>query len=140
MIDHIADLGGLFREMHRVCRQSGFVVISVMHPAMMLRGVQARFKDPASGREIRPASCAHQLSDYVMAAVRPGFSLDLLSEQAVDEHWPTVSSAPGAIWLADVFLMRLAPASGSKPRRSVGVEMKTYRMRDHGDRARNYNE
>ena len=43
VIDHISDLDGLFREMHRVCRSAGFVVISVMHPAMMLRGVQARF-------------------------------------------------------------------------------------------------
>src|ERR1051326_7190087 len=68
VIDHIVDLGGLFREMHRVCRPSGLVVVSVMHPAMMLRGVQARFKDPATGRETRPASCPHQLSDYIMAA------------------------------------------------------------------------
>src|SRR5271169_6494759 len=48
VIDHIAGLGGLFREMHRICRPSGFVVVSVMHPAMMLRGVQARFRDPVS--------------------------------------------------------------------------------------------
>jgi malonyl-CoA O-methyltransferase len=70
VIDHIADLVGLFAEMLRVCRPAGCVVVSVMHPAMMLRGVQARFHDTESGAEIRPASHAHQLSDYVLAAAR----------------------------------------------------------------------
>jgi len=85
VLDHIADLGSLFGEMRRVCRCSGRVVVSVMHPAMMLRGVQARFHDPYGGREIRPASYPHQLTDYVLAAVRAGFVLDHLSEHAVDE-------------------------------------------------------
>jgi malonyl-CoA O-methyltransferase len=85
VVDHIADLELLFREMHRVCKQTGCAVVSVMHPAMMLRGVQARFHDPASGQEIRPASHPHQLSDYVMAAARAGFAFDHLSEHVVDE-------------------------------------------------------
>lgn len=110
VIDHIADLGGLFREMHRVCRPTGFVVVSVMHPAMMLRGVQARFKDPASGRETRPASCAHQLSDYVMAAAGAGFILDHLSEQAVDESLANrLERARRYLGWPMLFLMRLMP-------------------------------
>jgi malonyl-CoA O-methyltransferase len=86
VLDHIRDLGGLFGEMRRVCRPDGFVVVSVVHPAMLLRGVQARFTDPATGQVTRPASCPHQLSDYVMAAVRAGLALDHLSEHAVDEE------------------------------------------------------
>lgn len=85
VIDHIQNLDGLFREMGRVCRRDGRVVVSVMHPAMMLRGVQARFHDPATGREVRPASQPHQLSDYVMAALGAGLTIDHLSEHAVDE-------------------------------------------------------
>lgn len=85
VIDHIGDLPGLFRQMHRVCRQTGIAVVSVMHPAMMLKGVQARFHDPASGKEIRPASHPHELSDYVLAAARAGFVLEQLSEHAADE-------------------------------------------------------
>jgi malonyl-CoA O-methyltransferase len=85
VIDHIANLAALFSEMRRICRPGGFAVVSVMHPAMMLRGVQARFHDPASGREVRPASCAHQVSDCVMAAVGAGFMLEHLSEHAADE-------------------------------------------------------
>jgi hypothetical protein len=72
-------------EMLRVCRPSGCVVVSDMHPAMMLRGMQARFHDPTSGQEVRPASHAHQLSDYVMAATRAGCVFDHLSEQIVSE-------------------------------------------------------
>lgn len=87
VLDHIADLGLLFREMRRVCRPApaGWIVVSVMHPAMMLRGVQARFTDPATGRETRPASVANQISDYVMAATHAGLHIEHMSEHAVDE-------------------------------------------------------
>jgi malonyl-CoA O-methyltransferase len=112
VIDHIADLGGLFREMRRVCRPSGFAIVSVMHPAMMLRGVQARFHDPVSGREIRPASCPHQLSDYVTAAVRAGFILDHLSEHLVDEVLANrLERARRYLGWPLLFLMRLVPGS-----------------------------
>jgi len=85
VLDHIAGQEPLFREMRRVCRPQGWIVVSVMHPAMMLRGVQARFRDPDTGREIRPASCPHRLSDYVLAAARAGLSFNHLSEHAVDD-------------------------------------------------------
>jgi malonyl-CoA O-methyltransferase len=112
VIDHIADLVGLFREMRRICRPSGFVVVSVMHPAMMLRGVQARFHDLVSGREIRPASCPHQLSDYVMAAVQAGFTPDHLSEQAVDEALANrLERARRYLGWPLLLLMRLIPGT-----------------------------
>jgi ubiquinone/menaquinone biosynthesis C-methylase UbiE len=85
VIDHIADLESFFRELKRICKKDGFIVASVMHPAMMLRGVQARFTDPATGRETRPLSYPHQISDYVMAATRVGLVFDHLSEHAVDD-------------------------------------------------------
>ena len=81
-----------------------------MHPAMMLRGVQARFHDPVSGREIRPASVPNQLSDYVMAAVRAGFVIDHLSEHAVDEALANhLERARRYLGWPLLFLMRLAP-------------------------------
>jgi len=55
-----------------------------MHPAMMLKGVQARFTDPATGRKIGPASHPNQISDYVMANVRAGLEIEHISEHAVD--------------------------------------------------------
>ena len=85
VIDHIPNLESFFRELKRICSPQGFVVVSVMHPAMMLRGVQARFHDAESRREIRPESFPHSLSDYTMAATRAAFRIDHASEHAVDE-------------------------------------------------------
>jgi ubiquinone/menaquinone biosynthesis C-methylase UbiE len=114
VVDHIADLPGLFAEMSRVCRpapEGGLVVVSVMHPAMMLRGVQARFRDPATGREVRPASASHQMSDYVLAAARAGLSLDHLSEHAVDEDLASrLERARRYVGWPMLFLMGLSPA------------------------------
>lgn len=85
VLDHVPGLDRFFAETKRICSPDGFVVVSVMHPAMMLRGVQARFVDPATGREVRPQSEPHQIADYVTSALRAGFALDHLSEHAADE-------------------------------------------------------
>jgi malonyl-CoA O-methyltransferase len=82
--DHVADLDRLFREFRRLCRPGGLVIMSVMHPAMLLRGVQARFIDPATGRRISPLSYRHQVADYVMAAVHADLTIDHLSEHVVN--------------------------------------------------------
>jgi ubiquinone/menaquinone biosynthesis C-methylase UbiE len=91
VLDHIADLDGFFRELRRLCRPAGCVIISVMHPAMSLRGVQARFIEPRSGRRVSPAGHAHRMSDYFMAAVRAGLSLTHVSEHAADADLATRS-------------------------------------------------
>lgn len=85
VLDHIAQPGRLFLELKRICRSDGLVIISVMHPAMSLRGVQARFIDPGSGRRISPAGHVHLLSDYLMGALRGGLVLDHVSEHCVDD-------------------------------------------------------
>jgi len=85
VLEHIADLRLLFGEMGRICRAGGPIVVSAMHPAMMLRGITARFTDPATGRETRPHSHAHQISDFVMAALAARLRLDHLGEKLVDE-------------------------------------------------------
>jgi malonyl-CoA O-methyltransferase len=94
VLDHIADLKGFFVELGRICKPTGFIVASVMHPAMMLRGVQARFIEPASGRRIYPQSQPNQISDYVMAAVQAGLHWEYLSEHSVDTQ--LAASSPRA--------------------------------------------
>lgn len=110
VLDHIGDLTGFLSECRRVCRPDGFVLVSGFHPALMLCGIQARFIDPASGRDVRPASYAHQISDYVMAVVRSGLTFDHISEHAVDEE--VVLRSPRAAkylgWPL-LLLMRLRP-------------------------------
>jgi ubiquinone/menaquinone biosynthesis C-methylase UbiE len=84
VLEHLSDLGGFFREAHRMLRPDGRAVVSAMHPAMFLRGSQARFTDPESGRIVQPGSLPHQFGDFVMASVRAGFRIDRIGEHAPD--------------------------------------------------------
>jgi ubiquinone/menaquinone biosynthesis C-methylase UbiE len=115
VLEHIGDLEGVFREMARICRPDGFVLTSDLHPAMRLRGIQAQFTDPATGHKMRPASFAHQISDYVLAATWAGLSIDHMSEHAVDrallersararQYWET---HPDVLGWPFLLLMRL---------------------------------
>jgi malonyl-CoA O-methyltransferase len=112
VVDHIADLDAFFGELARICSDNGFIVISVMHPAMMLRGVQARFTDPATGQVTRPDSQPHQICDYVMAAVGAGLVIDHMSEHPVDDALAGTSPR-GARYLGWplLLLMRLRKSS-----------------------------
>lgn len=85
VIDHVAELERLFRELGRICKKDGFLFVSVMHPAMMLHGVHAHFTDPVSGREIQPEGAANEISDYIMAVLRAGLTIEHLSEHPIDE-------------------------------------------------------
>ena len=84
VLDHIHDVADLFRELKRICTADGFIAISVMHPAMMLREVQAQFHDPLTGATVQPRSAPNQISDYVNAATAAGLRIDRMSEHAVD--------------------------------------------------------
>jgi malonyl-CoA O-methyltransferase len=84
VMDHVAGLRALFSELGRVCKPEGKIVVSIMHPAMMLRGIQARFRDPETGRETRPESVPNQIADYVTAALGAGLAIDHISEHAYD--------------------------------------------------------
>jgi ubiquinone/menaquinone biosynthesis C-methylase UbiE len=87
VLEHLRDLRSFFREAGRVLRLGGRAVVSAMHPAMFLRGSQARFTDPASGQVVQPGSFPHQLGDFVMAAVQAGFSLEGIGEHAPDAQF-----------------------------------------------------
>src|SRR5262249_29145699 len=114
--DHIADLAGLFRELRRLCRAGGFVVFSAPHPALLLRGVRARFIDPRTGRRVRPVSYPHQLADYLRAAVGAGLALDRVSEHVVDKALADrcARARPYLGWPL-LLLLRLAPGARASP-------------------------
>mgnify|MGYP000514461013 CR=1 FL=1 len=110
VVDHVKDLAAFFSELRRVCRDDGFIVVSVMHPAMMLKGVQARFDDPRTGRKIWPQSVPNQISDYVMGALGAGLSVVSLAEYAMSQE--VASRHPRAekyLGWPILFLMKLAP-------------------------------
>ena len=111
VLDHIPELTPLFAEMRRVCSPAGFAVISVMHPAMLLRGVEARFTDLTTGRETRPASTRHQLTGYINAVLAAGWTLEHASEHEVDEALAARSErARKYVGWPMLFLMRLTHA------------------------------
>ena len=84
VLEHLDDLGGFFREARRMLKPGGRAVVSAMHPAMFLRGSQARFTDPDSGQIVQPGSLPHSFGDLVMAALRAGFRIDHIGEHAPD--------------------------------------------------------
>jgi malonyl-CoA O-methyltransferase len=84
VLEHIADLEPFFAESYRVVKLGGRVVVSAMHPAMFLKGAQARFTDPENGELVLPGSVPHSVAAIVMASVRAGFRLEDVQEYAPD--------------------------------------------------------
>jgi len=87
VMEHLSDLPRLFAQVHRVLRPGGRFVFSAMHPAMFLRGSQARFTDPDTGELVQPGSVGHSMAGFVMAAVGAGFALENMSEHAPDAEF-----------------------------------------------------
>jgi ubiquinone/menaquinone biosynthesis C-methylase UbiE len=85
--DHVPSLEMLFSELKRICARDGFIVMTTVHPAMHLKGVRARFTDPATGSKVYPASYEYSISDFVNAASRCGLRFDEISEHVLTaEH------------------------------------------------------
>ena len=113
--DHVADLRALFGELARICRPEpgAAVVVSSVHPALMLRGVQARFRDPRTGARAQVESARHQISDYVTAAVRAGLAIEHVSEHAVDAALAAaLPRAEKYLGWPMLFVMKASPARG----------------------------
>jgi malonyl-CoA O-methyltransferase len=87
VLEHLHVLEPFFAEAIRVTRSGGRAVISAMHPAMCLRGSQARFTDPTTGELVQPGSVPHSIGAFVMAAIGAGFSLINIEEAAPDEQF-----------------------------------------------------
>jgi len=87
VLEHLRELDGFFAEAHRVLKTNGRAVVSAMHPAMFLKGSQARFTDPATGEVVMPGSLPHSVGAFVMAAARAGFHLTNVEELAPDAEF-----------------------------------------------------
>lgn len=85
VLEHIPveELAAFFRDLGRVVRNDGVIVVTAMHPAMFLKGVSANFRDESG--EVRPRSYVATLSDYVMGALQGGLVSLALAEYSVDE-------------------------------------------------------
>ena len=87
VLEHLRDLQAFFSETHRVLKPNGRAIVSAMHPAMFLRGSQARFTDPSSGNLVQPGSIPHSIGAFVMATVTAGFTLSGLDEFSPDQEF-----------------------------------------------------
>ncbi len=87
VLEHLRDLDFFFTDTLRVLKPGGRAVVSAMHPAMFLRGSQARFTDPESGQLIQPGSLVSSLSDLLMGAIRAGFQFGNVEEVAPDQQF-----------------------------------------------------
>ncbi|MGF1509486.1 MAG: class I SAM-dependent methyltransferase [Myxococcota bacterium] len=83
VLEHVAHLPPLFREIRRICERDGWIHLSDLHPVMRLRDGQAQFSDRHEGLEVRPKGYEHNVSDYVMAVVQAGFELVRMEEHFV---------------------------------------------------------
>ncbi|MFT7668751.1 MAG: ubiquinone/menaquinone biosynthesis C-methylase UbiE [Planctomycetota bacterium] len=79
-LDHLDSPRTMIGEFARVLRPAGHAVISVLHPAMYLKGTQARFLDPESGELILIENKRYTIAEYVMAVREAGLELEALSE------------------------------------------------------------
>jgi ubiquinone/menaquinone biosynthesis C-methylase UbiE len=84
VLEHLRTVENFYAEVARVLKPGGRAVVSAMHPAMFLRGSQARFTDPISGEVVQPGSIAHNLGTFVMAALKAGVDLLNIEEVAPD--------------------------------------------------------
>ena len=80
VLEHIKDLGFFFKEIARVSKKTSFIYISAMHPAMLLKGTQANYKDPKTGNEFRPKGYPHQIADFVQNMNNSGLLIKKMNE------------------------------------------------------------
>jgi hypothetical protein len=110
VLEHIAvdELSSFFRELGRVARDDGVIIVTAMHPAMFLKGLSANFHD--EGGEIRPRSYVATVSDYVMGAIGGGLLITALGERSVDDAF-AAKNERSRKWLGwpALFVMKLEP-------------------------------
>lgn len=78
ILEHIEDLGFIFSEAASVLNEGGHFYICELHPYKQYSGSKARFE---TGEGTQVLQCfVHHVSDYTNAAVKNGFSIEVVEE------------------------------------------------------------
>lgn len=99
----------MFREVVRVLRPAGRVLVSAIHPAMFERGAHARFTDPTTGEVVAPSSLRHSLADFRRSAEAGGLEvLEATPDAEFARRWPRAERYIG--WPMLALLVCVKPA------------------------------
>ena len=85
VVEHLEDLDGFVRELGRICKPGGRIVINDFHPEMVRRNYHARFHETPGGTKWQIRGATHTVSGYVMAATRAGLGIEHVSEHIMTE-------------------------------------------------------
>lgn len=76
VIEHVADLGAVLQESHRVLKPGGRCLVSALHPERTAAGQRARFIDPSTGLRTPIATIHRTEVEYLALARSAGFTAE----------------------------------------------------------------
>jgi len=86
VLEHIANLGPVFRQAYRVLRSSGELYICELHPFRQLGGAGAQFVNPQTGERVHVRSFVHSAAEYINAGLEAGFCVKHVGEWYDDKE------------------------------------------------------
>ena len=78
--EHVQELAHVFAAAHRVLRPGGLLYIGELHPDKQRQGVQAKYRDAQTGKEVLVPAFCHHMAEYINAGIEAGFTLRRVGE------------------------------------------------------------
>lgn len=83
VLEHVEDLGFVFREANRVLVSGGYFYVCELHPFKQYEGSKARFE---TDEGVQVTECfLHHMTDYTNAALANGFAIERIHEWFDDD-------------------------------------------------------
>jgi ubiquinone/menaquinone biosynthesis C-methylase UbiE len=78
VLEHVSDVGAVFREAARVLRSGGIAYFCELHPDRQARGGQAQFSDVESGERVYVTAYVHTVDEFARSAADAGLTIERL--------------------------------------------------------------
>ncbi len=85
VVDHVADLDGVFAEAERLLRPGGWLAIVDFHPFFMMQGIPTHFRE--GEQQVAVVNHVHALRDFFQLAVAHSFEVKHFDERFVTDEW-----------------------------------------------------